>query len=79
MKEKRSNNSNNNKANSYSLYSVPGVIQMLACFLYLFLGLHPQHMEVSRLGVQSELQLHNNAGSEPRLPPTPQLTATPDP
>jgi len=24
-------------------------------------------------------QSHNNAGSEPRLPPTPQLTAMPDP
>ena len=26
-------------------------------FIYLFLGLHPQHMEVPRLGVKSELQL----------------------
>ena len=24
-------------------------------------------------------QRHSNAGSEPRLPPTPQLTTTPDP
>ena len=24
-------------------------------------------------------QSHSNAGSEPRLPPTPQLTATPEP
>ena len=37
-------------------------------FLY-FLGPHPRHMEVPRLGVESELQLQ----------PTPQLTATPDP
>ena len=26
-------------------------------FFFIFLGLHPQHIEVSRLGVQSELQL----------------------
>ena len=38
-------------------------------FIYLLLGLHPQHMEVPRLGVKSELQLlayshsHSNAGS----------------
>ena len=36
---------------------------------YVFLGLHSWHMEVPRLGVELELQ----------LPPTPQLTATPDP
>ena len=38
-------------------------------FFLVFLGPSPQHMEVPRLGVKSELQ----------LPPTPQLTATPDP
>ena len=27
------------------------------CFCFCFLGLHPQHMEVPRLGVESELQL----------------------
>ena len=39
-------------------------------FLLVFLGLHPWHMEVSRLGVESELQ----------LPPytTATATATPD-
>ena len=26
-------------------------------FIFVFLGLHPQHMEVPRLGVESELQL----------------------
>ena len=36
---------------------------------FVFLGLHPRHMEIPRLGVQSELQLglyhsHSNAGSE---------------
>ena len=46
-----------------------------------FLGPHPQHMEVPRLGVESELQLlvythsHSNAVAEPHLQPTPQLTA----
>ena len=36
-------------------------------------------MEVLRLGVKSELQLLAYIGSEPRLRPTPQLMATPDP
>ena len=50
-----------------------------------FLGPHPWHIEVSRLGVQSELQPPAYAratatlGSEPHLQPTPQLTAKPDP
>ena len=46
-----------------------------------FLGSHPWHMEVPRLGVLSELQLLacSNTRSEPSLWPTPQLTATPDP
>ena len=31
---------------------------MYVCiYLFIFLGLHPQHMEVPRLGVESELQL----------------------
>ena len=54
--------------------------------LFFFKGPHPQHMEIPRLGVESELQLPayttNTAkelGSEPRLRPTLQLTATPDP
>ena len=50
--------------------------------VFLFLGLQVQHMEVPRLGVESELQLHHshsNARSEPHLQPTPQLAATMDP
>ena len=49
-----------------------------------FLGPHPWHMEVPRLGVQSELQLpglhhsHSNVGSELRQQPIPQLMATLD-
>ena len=50
-------------------------------FLFLcFLGLHPQHVEVPRLGVESGLQLPaytTATGSKQRLRPTPQLTATP--
>ena len=56
------------------------------CFVFLpFLGLLRWHMEVPRLGGQigaaaaSLHQSHSNAGSEPRLRSTPQLTATPDP
>ena len=52
-------------------------------FFFFFLGLCLLHMEVPRLGVQSELQLlayhsHSNVGSELHLHPTPQLMATPD-
>ena len=55
--------------------------------LFVFLERHLQHMEVPRLGVESELQLpdlhhshsHSNAISEPCLRPIPQLKATPDP
>ena len=51
-----------------------------------FLGPHLRLMEVSRLGVQSELQplayttaIVFNAVFKLHLQPTPQLTATPDP
>ena len=53
--------------------------------LFGFLGLHPQHMEVPKLGVESDQQLltlchrHSNVRSEPHLQPTPQLKATLDP
>ena len=43
------------------------------CLFFFFLGLNLRHMEVPRLGVQSELQLHHshsNIRSEPRLKPT---------
>ena len=43
---------------------------------WVFLGLHPRHMEVPRLGLKSDLQLHHShARSEPHLRPTPQLKA----
>ena len=54
-------------------------------FLIVFLafpGPLLQHMEVPRIGVQSELllpQSHSNAGSEPHLQLTPQLMTMPDP
>jgi len=46
----------------------------------LFLGPLPRHMEVPKLGVESELWplAYTRGGSELRLRPTPQLTATPD-
>ena len=52
---------------------------------FVILGPHPRHMEVPRLRVKSELQptglrhSHSHTGSELCLPPTPQLTAMPDP
>ena len=56
-------------------------------FFWPFLGPLSRHMEVPRLGVESELYVatglrhsHSNTGSdEPRLKPTPQLMAMPDP
>ena len=52
---------------------MPNSKKFLFCFIYLFsfvfLGPHPRHMEVPRLGVQSELQLMAYATA----------TATPDP
>ena len=64
--------------------------QLFYLFIYLFiylpfLGLLPWHMEVPRLGVELELQplayarVTATRGSEQRLQPTPQITATPDP
>ena len=57
------------------------------CFFlsFIFLGTHSRHMEVPRLGVQSELlplayaRATANARYELRLQPTPQLKATLDP
>ena len=54
-------------------------------FMFFFLGPHPWHMEILRLGVELELQLPtyttaiSNGGSVPCLQPAPQLTAMPDP
>ena len=50
-------------------------------FFLVFLGLHLQHIEVLRLGVESELQPpdYTTATATPYLQPTPQLMATPDP
>ena len=55
-------------------------------FFFVFLGLHPWHIEVPRLGVKSELSppAYTTATttqdlSEPHVQPTPQLTARPDP
>ena len=68
-----------------SLYEFGGDTHpSIADFFLVFLGQHPQHMEIPRLGVESELQLPAyttatamQAGSEPHLhlQPTPQLVA----
>ena len=57
--------------------------QVTKDIFFLFLGLHPQHMEAPRLGVKSELQLvaYTTATAmpdpKPCQQPTPQLTAAP--
>ena len=54
-------------------------------FFFAFLGPHPLHMEVPRLGVESDLQLPAYATAIATPDPScvcdlqPQLTATPDP
>ena len=54
-------------------------------FLFFSLGLHLQHMEVPRLGVESELQLLTYATATAMWDPScicnlhPQLMAMPDP
>ena len=57
-----------------------GTEVFLFSFLF-FLGLYLQHVEVPRLGVKLELQLHShsNARSEPCLQPTPQVVPMLDP
>ena len=54
------------------------------CFLLSFLGPHPQHMEVPRLGVESEPQLPAYTAatateSKPHVQPIPPLMETLDP
>ena len=53
----------------------------LFCLFVCFLGPHPRHMEIPRLGSNLSCSCWPmlNVGSEPHLPPTPQLMATPDP
>ena len=53
----------------------------LYLFIYGFLGSHPWHMEVSKLGVELELQLPATATWDLShvCDPTPQLTVTPNP
>ena len=65
---------------------VAGVfIYLFVCLSFVFLGPHPRHMEVPRLGVYSELQpaaytrvTATPGRSKPRLQPTPELMATQD-
>ena len=59
---------------------------VLYLFIFVFLGPHPWHMEVPRLGVESELHeaaglhhSHSNVLSEPFVQPTTQLLAALDP
>ena len=63
------------------------LIYVRECSFFLFfhfLGLHPRHMNVPRLGLirhtaASLCHSHSNAGSEPHQRSTPRLTAIPDP
>ena len=58
--------------------NVPQLVSLY--FIFVFLGSHPQHMEVPRLGDRIRVVAagsHSNAGSKPHLRPIPQLTATP--
>ena len=57
-------------------------LQFLFFILFYFLRPYPQHMEIPRLGVQLAAiaaGLYHSHSNKPRLRPTPQLIATPDP
>ena len=54
--------------NLYPCVHVFLMFSLFFLFFFVFLGPHPQHMEVPRPGVELELQLQ----------PTPEITATPD-
>ena len=60
------------------------VLFLFVCFfVFVFLGLHPWHMEVSQarvlIGAIEAGLCHSNTRSKPCLQPTPQLMATPGP
>ena len=61
-----------------------GYLLLTSFSFIVFLGLHLQHMEVPRLGVQigtaaaGLYHSHSNSGSKLHLQPTLQLTAMPD-
>ena len=59
-----------------------GALSFVFCFVFCFLGLHMWHVEVPRLGAQSELQLppYTTATTTKDLSfNSEQLIATPDP
>ena len=58
------------------LYVIQYIFVLLLLLLFVFLGPHPRHMEVPRLGDESHS--HSNTGSKPCLQPT-QLTVLLDP
>ena len=60
---------------------VDRIVTSIYLFIFVLLGLHRQHMEVPRLGVESELQppAYATTTAMTDLQPTPQLTATLDP
>ena len=63
---------------------VPSILRHFLLFSFPFLGIRLWHMEILRLGVESEPQplglhhSHSNTGSELHLQPMPQLVTTPD-
>ena len=60
-----------------------GFFFFLFCFVCFFLGPHPWHMEVPRLGIRvraaAASHSHSDTRSEPYLQPKPQLVAVLDP
>ena len=54
-------------------------VHLFYLYIFLFLGPPPRHMEVPRLGFESELQLLAYTTPTAMRDLQPQLTATPDP
>ena len=68
-----------------TIFNLPNSATLLFFYFFVFLGPHQWHMEVPRLRGQIKAEAaglhhsHSNARSKPRLRPTPQFMATPDP
>ena len=74
-------NAQKKKPTAFSFF----LVKIFFFFFFGFLGPHPRHMEIARLGVESGAtatglrQSHSNSTSKLHLRPIPQLTAKPDP
>ena len=82
-----SDDNNNSNKNCYNLFSTYSKIDILFYFILVFLSFRTTPTAYGGSQARGSIgtvaagrrQSHSNTGSEPHLPPTPQLMATPDP